>query len=109
MLWAIEDQGNGTHVGNITASIDLNNGLADIGILIGGGSGRGYGFSAWSAVLSYLEERADVRKVTGGCLAGNKAMVAIMKKAQMQPDGLRKEHFWVDGVPMDVLYFARYA
>ena len=76
--------------------------------MIGSGTGRGYGFGAWCAVLDYLETRPDLRKITGGCLEGNKAMVAIMKKAQMQPDGKRKSHYWVDGAPMDLVYFARY-
>ncbi|MBY4893450.1 GNAT family N-acetyltransferase [Rhodobacteraceae bacterium N5(2021)] len=108
LLWAVEDHATGSHVGNITATVNPPNGLADISILIGGGSGQGYGFAAWSAVLDYLGSRPDLRKITGGCLAGNAAMVAIMRKAKMQPDGVRKDHFLVDGAPMDVLHFARY-
>ena len=107
-LWAVEDQATGAHVGNITAAINPPNGLADISILIGGGSGRGYGFAAWRAVMTYLEERGDIRKITGGCLAGNKAMVAIMKKANMHPDGVRATHFLVGGAPMDIVHFASY-
>jgi len=109
LLWAIEatDQDN-SHVGNITASIDPNNGIADIGLLIGtrNNQGRGYGISAWSAVLEYLKTRPNLRKITGGCMAPNQAMVRIMRRAGMREDGIRKAHFIVDSAPVDVLYYA---
>lgn len=109
LLWAIEamDQ-DGAHVGNVTASIDPNNGIADIGLMIGAAKsqGRGYGLAAWSAALEYLKARPDMRKVTGGCLAPNQAMVRIMQRAGMQPDGRRKDHFVVNDTPVDVLYHA---
>lgn len=109
LLWAIEaaDQ-DGMHIGNVTANIDPNNGIADIGLLIGAAnsSGRGYGLAAWSAVLEYLRGRSDLRKVTGGCMASNQAMVQIMQRAGMQPDGLRKDHFIINDTLVDVLYHA---
>lgn len=110
-LWAIEamDQ-DGQHIGNITASHDPNNRLADIGILIGarGCQGRGYGRLAWGAVLTYLETRPDLHKITGGCLAANQAMVRIMQRAGMEPDGIRTAHYMVDGQPTDLVYYYRF-
>ncbi|QXT39387.1 GNAT family N-acetyltransferase [Gymnodinialimonas ceratoperidinii] len=106
LLWAVEDFSSEAHVGNVAATIDPANGLADIGILIGGGGRRGYGSAAWRAVLGYLAGRGDIRKITGGCVAGNSAMIAIMEGAGMIPDGRRKAHFLVGGEPMDVVHYA---
>jgi RimJ/RimL family protein N-acetyltransferase len=50
-----------------------------------------------------------VRKVTGGTLRCNAAMVRIMQACGMQPDGVRAGQELVDGEPQDVLYFARFA
>ncbi len=108
-LWAIEVPAEGDrHIGNITASYDRNNGLADIGIVVGadGCQGKGYGATAWDAVLDWLKTDTTLRKITGGCLAPNVAMVRIMKGAGMQPDGLRPKHYVVEGKAVDVVYFA---
>lgn len=108
-LWAIEvpDEG-GRHIGNISVTYDRNNGLADIGILIGahGCRGKGYGATAWSVVLEWLKTRTSLRKITGGCLAPNKAMVRIMRGAGMIPDGTRRQHYVMDGEAVDIVYFA---
>jgi RimJ/RimL family protein N-acetyltransferase len=106
LLWAIETTSANTHVGTITATIDGANGLADIGILIGTGGGRGLGSAAWRAVLGYLAGRADIRKITGGCVAANAAMIAIMECAGMIADGRRKAHFLIGGEPVDVVHYA---
>ena len=112
-LWAIEamdqDAGQeGRHIGNITASHDVHNRIADIGILIGadGCQGKGYGLTAWSLVLEHLAARPDLHKVTGGCLAANTAMVRIMQRAGMKPDGVRPAHYLLDGQPVDIVYYA---
>src|SRR6059058_2556121 len=56
-LWAIvaRDPTLG-HVGNINAYVDVPNGVADVGILVGerGVWGRGYGLEAWRAVSDWL-------------------------------------------------------
>lgn len=109
-LWAIEaDDQDGRHIGNISASHDPNNRLADIGLLIGasGCQGKGYGFSAWTCVLSYLETVPDLHKITGGCMAANTAMVRIMERAKMQPDGHRPGHFLIDDQVTDLVYYSR--
>lgn len=108
-LWAIEVPADGDrHIGNITAGYDRNNMLADIGIVIGadGCQGKGYGVTAWGAVLDWLKTDTTLRKITGGCLAPNAAMVRIMQGVGMQPDGTRPQHYIVDGAAVDVVYFA---
>src|SRR3990172_823251 len=54
-IWAIFDE-DIMHIGNITADIDCNNRIADLGILIGNKKvwGKGYGTTAWLMVLNWL-------------------------------------------------------
>ena len=99
------------HIGNMTVLVDAANGLADIAILIGERAtwGAGIGFEAWSAVMRALIEREGFRKVTGGAVAANRAMVRIMEKAGMQPDGRRHAHFLIEGSPVDIVYYAAFS
>lgn len=107
-LWAIVRANTGEHIGNITATHDTNNHLADIGILIGAKDvqGKGYGMDAWRTVLNYLAARPDVFKVTGGCMAANTAMVRIMESCGMARDGCRQAHYLLDGAPVDLVFYA---
>lgn len=109
LLWAIETPDLG-HVGNVSASIDATNRNADIGILLGESAirGRGLGLAVWSAVLGHLLTREDLDKVTGGCLASNHAMIRIMERAGMRPDGCRPRHYLWEGTRTDLVYFARF-
>jgi len=106
-LWAIVRADTGEHIGNITAMHDVNNCLADIGILIGakGVQGKGYGRDAWRTVLDYLAARPDIFKVTGGCMTANSAMVRIMESCNMVKDGYRTAHYLLDGYPVDLVYY----
>lgn len=106
-LWAIEDLAT-KHVGNISASVDLNNQIADIAILLGSAEvrGKGYGSEAWMAVLQHLLSRGDIAKVTGGCLSSNTAMIKVMAACKMVPDGKRLNHFLWEGQRVDLVYFA---
>ena len=111
-FWAIEERkADFRHIGNINAHVDENNGVADIGILIGHGParGRGFGQEAWAGVVSYLFDKRKVRKVTAGMLTGNAAMVRLAEEAGMIPDGVRRRHYLVDGKEMDIIYMALFA
>lgn len=96
-------------VGTMTVYRTPQHGTADIGIMIGNRYkwGRGYGFTAWSAVLSRLLAEGT-RKVTGGTARPNVAMVRIMQKAGMHLEGVREDQEIIDGEPADILYFARF-
>lgn len=110
-LWAIERTADGLHIGNIHAEIDTANSLADVAILIGERDvwGAGFGLEAWNAVLTWLLSAADIRKVVAGCMVSNAAMVRIMEKSGMVPDGMRKAHYLLDGNPEDVVFRARFS
>ncbi len=95
-----------SHIGNISAQLDLPNKVADISMMIGdrGVWGQGYGREAWKAVMDWLFLQG-VRKVTGGCMAGNEAMVKIFERVGMEPDYVRGGHFLVDGERVDSLHY----
>jgi RimJ/RimL family protein N-acetyltransferase len=109
-LWAIERRDDDTHIGNIHADIDANNALADVAILIGNryAWGHGFGLEAWNAVLDWLIQEAEIRKVVAGCMISNIAMVRIMQKSGMTTDGERKAHYLLDGQPEDVVFCAKF-
>jgi len=94
-------------VGTMTVYRSAVHGTADIGLLVGR-AGQGYGRDAWATVLDYLLAQG-VRKVTGGTLRCNTAMVRIMQGCGMEPDGVRRAQELVDGRAEDILYFARFA
>ena len=106
LLWAIEHKEGPHHIGNIHADIDPHNHLADIAIMIGARDtwGKGIGLEAWTAVLSYLREREDIRKITAGCMASNIAMRTLMQRSGMTSDGTRPAHYVRDGETEDLVY-----
>ena len=98
-----------TFIGTMTAYRSAIHGTADIGLLIGSGvQGKGLGKDAWATLMAHLLA-TGTRKVTGGTLRCNTAMVRIMQGCGMQADGVRVNQELVDGVAQDLLYFAKFA
>lgn len=97
------------HFGNLNVYVDPRHRTADVGILVGERSvwGKGYGGEAWRAATEYLLAHG-VRKVTGGCVADNAAMVKIFRSAGMVEDGRRARHYLYEDREVDVVYFARF-
>jgi len=109
LFWAIlEKDGDFGHVGNINAYLDVQNGVADMGILMGETRirGLGYGTEAWLGVCDFLFERKKVRKITAGTISVNCTMVRIMEKAGMVEDGIRRKHCMWEGLEVDVVHRA---
>jgi RimJ/RimL family protein N-acetyltransferase len=99
----------GAFIGTMTTYRSVFHGTADIGLLIGrGAQGMGMGKDAWATLMSYLLD-TGMRKVTGGTLRCNEAMVRIMKGCGMQADGVRAGQELVDGIAHDMLHFAKFA
>lgn len=95
-------------VGTMTAYRCLAHGTADIGLLVSPGvQGKGVGKDAWETLMNYLLN-TGTRKVTGGTLRCNEAMVKIMKNCGMHPDGVRVGQELIDGVAQDMLHFAKF-
>lgn len=82
-------------VGTMTAFIDINNNVADLGILIGRPH-KGFGTEAWRLLCNRLGG-TGVRKIEAGCMAKNTAMIRICEKNHMRLEGTRRDHFWTVG------------
>ena len=69
--------------------------MADFTIMIGEKKARGSGLAlaAWNETIRFLIEECGIRKITDGTLSNNLAMLNIMIKSKMIPDGIRKKHF----------------
>ncbi len=96
------------HIGNINAYIDENNGVADVGILLGEKRiwGQGYGAEAWEAMCRFLLLTRKLRKVTAGTSSTNVGMRGIMRRTGMIEDGVRKRQLLMNGDEIDVVYAA---
>ena len=96
------------HIGNINAYVDENNGVADVGILLGDKRswGQGYGTEAWEAVCRYLLLELNLRKVTAGTSATNAGMLGIMRRTGMVNDGKRERQLLMSGQEVDLVYAA---
>jgi RimJ/RimL family protein N-acetyltransferase len=109
-FWAVVTK-DGRHIGNMTAIIDRPNRVADLSIMIGEREvwGQGYGSEAWDAACRYLLEGAEMRKVRAGTMAVNQAMRALMRKSEMEPDGVWRRHLLFEGQEVDVVFAALFA
>lgn len=82
LFFAIVEKNTKKHVGNIYVKMDKVNNTGDIRILIGE-SKKGYGFDAWNSAIKVLK-KMNIRKITGGTISINKAMIKIFKKSKMK-------------------------
>ncbi len=106
-FWSIERRSDGKQIGTMTAYIDRENRVADVGILIGapGARGTGLGREAWGLALDHLFRSEDMRKVTGGASAANAPMIRIFEHWGMLLEGTRRKQDLIDGEPCDVVLF----
>ena len=117
-FWAIEvkdlseasDAGS-QHIGNLSATIDRPNLVADLAIMIGApwARGRGFGREAWALAGDYLLGRGGMRKVSAGTMANNMAMLGVMRSTGMVEDGRRARHFLWQGQEVDLVMTARFS
>lgn len=108
-FWAIEERREGLgHIGNLNAYVDVPNGVADVGILIGESRARqkGYGLEGWLAVCRFLLTTLGMRKISAGAMAANIPMLKLMRAAGMREDGVRRGHYFLEGREMDIINMA---
>ncbi len=98
-------------IGTMTAYYSAPHQVVDLGLMIGNKKywGRGFGQEAWNLLMSFMLEKSKIRKVTGGTSSSNLGMINIMKRAEMKADGRRIEQELMDGVPADIVYFAKFS
>lgn len=97
-------------IGTLTAYRNPHHGTADIGILMGERSvwGRGLGLDAFKTLADALATQPDMRKLSCGTLACNHAMIKIAERAGFQREAVRVAQELVEGVPTDIVHFARF-
>lgn len=102
---------DGEAIGTMSVYRAVPHRTADVGIMIGDRAywNGGYGQDAWSTLLDWLLTHGGTRKVTAGTLACNKGMVRLMERSGMTLEGTRKAQELVDGKPIDILLYARFA
>jgi RimJ/RimL family protein N-acetyltransferase len=111
-FWAIvaHDPALG-HIGNMTATVNAPNRVADLAIMIGEASarGKGYGLEAWRCACRFLLGDGSMCKVTAGTMSTNEPMLRIMRASGMTEEGRRKRQFLVDGTEVDAVLAALFA
>lgn len=111
-IWGIHLVENGEHIGNLTASIDSPNNVADVGMLIGDTRcwGKGLGYEAWAAACAWLlsPDGGKIRKLEAGCMKSNDAMLRIIRKNGFIQEGERLNHFVTNGGPISAVLFGRH-
>jgi ribosomal-protein-alanine N-acetyltransferase len=95
-------------IGTITATMDVSNKVANVGIMIGDQSywGKGFGFDAWSTVCDWLLNN-HVRKIEAGCMCCNNAMMSICSHYGMMEEGRQEDHFLYHDIPMDLVHWGK--
>lgn len=98
----------GRHIGNISTSVNREDNIADISLLIGAKEiwGQGYGAEVWGAVMSALFDKG-LRRVTGGCMADNAGMIHVFQKTGMVPYYVRSGYFLRDGHLVDSVHYKK--
>ena len=97
-------------IGTVTAYTNTDHGTADLGILIGEKSvwGRGYGIDAWETLARWVAVEHGVRKITGGALARNKAMIKIFQKSNFHLETVQRNQEIYYGMSEDILLYAKF-
>ncbi|MEI7707621.1 MAG: GNAT family protein [Chlorobium sp.] len=97
-------------LGTLTAYLSLHHGTIDVGIMIGDKSvwGQGYGQDAWNTLTIWLLKQKGIRKLTAGTTSVNYGMIKLMERSGMTLEAVRKEQELVAGVPVDLLYYAKF-
>ncbi|NQX95914.1 MAG: GNAT family N-acetyltransferase [Erythrobacter sp.] len=111
LFLSVRDAASDEAIGTMTAYANAAHGTCDVGIMIGARDhwGGGYGQEAWNLLITWLLAEGGVRKLTAGCLAANGAMVRLMERSGMQPDGTRKAQELLEGEPCDIVHYAKFA
>lgn len=107
----IERAADGLFAGTMTAYVSVHHQTVDVGIMVGRRSlwGSGIGQEAWNILLNWLLSQPNVRKVTAGTMKCNMAMIKLMERSGMEFEAIRPKQELLDGVPQDILYYAKYS
>jgi len=106
IFFAIINRKNSEHIGSISVTMDINNKIADVAIMIGEKEywGQGFGKEAWSMVVQKLLSMHEIRKVTAGTMSINYPMLKLIKDSGMVVECTKKFHFLYNGEEVDIIY-----
>lgn len=106
----MQDANSNEAIGTMTGYISEEHRTADIGILLGNRNywGKGMGLDAWSTFMEYLLEERNLRKVTGGTVKSNTAMVRIMERSGMSLEGTRVRQMLYDNKEEDIVLYGKF-
>ena len=110
VLWAIEflEDKSWIHIGNIGATVDIPNKVADLAIIIGEKNywGKGLGHKAWYLSATALLQTNSFDLITAGTMSVNSAMLKVFEKCNMYQDGKIRNRFIFEGRKVDSLLFS---
>ena len=97
----------GSLIGTVSVHSDTDNGVANIGILIGDKMywKQGYGLEVWAAVCNKM--LTIFRKIEAGCMSCNFGMMSICSNYGMMEEGRQEDHFLYHDVPMDLVHWGK--
>lgn len=110
--FAIEAIESGLLIGSLSFSVDKNNGVGVVGILIGRKDfwGKGYGKDAIKTVCRFGLQELGLSKITAGILAPNLSSIRLFEKCGFQREAvLRKHAFHIDYGRVDVIRMSIFA
>lgn len=99
-----------TPIGTMTVYRKPEHGTADIGLMLGNRAywRQGLGLEAWITVMNVVLQEKGMRKVTGGTVKTNSAMVKIMEQSGMKLDAVRERQELIEGQAVDLLHYSRF-
>jgi len=97
-------------VGTMTAYVAIHHETVDMGIMVGSRSvwGQGVGKDEWNTLMGWFLETVCIRKVTGGTMRSNVAMLRIMERPGMALEAIRPGQEMLDDLPQDILYYGKF-
>ncbi len=109
IMFAIVENENGIHVGNISLCfINRLHRFADVALIIGRKDfwGRGIATEAVSLVKEYAFKYQNLRKLTASCYADNKGSIRAFEKAGFHQEAVRKAQWFFEGYYVDDIMLA---
>lgn len=110
MFLKIQTKEGHLFVGTMTAYVSGVHRTVDIGIMVGRRSawGTGIGQDAWNTLKGWLNKHKQMRKITGGAMQCNRAMIKIFKRSGMKQEAVRCGQELLNGFPKDIHYYAEF-
>jgi ribosomal-protein-alanine N-acetyltransferase len=96
------------HVGNIKVGpVIAHHNVADVSLFIGDRTvwGRGVATKAIALITAYAFDVLKLRKLAAGAYAPNAGSAKAFERAGYRQEGLRRQHYVMDGTPVDLLEF----